>query len=83
MHGFLNLLLAASLAWQGGSAEQVCATLEETEPSAFAFDDYGASWHGRRLLNAQLAETRGNFMMSFGSCSFEEPLAELEAMGLL
>jgi hypothetical protein len=83
MHGFLNLLLAASVAWQGGSAEEVCATLEETDPTAFAFDDDGAGWHGRRLLNAQLAETREEFMISFGSCSFEEPLTELGAMGLL
>ena len=83
MHGFLNVLLAACLAWYDGSPAQVRATLEETDAAAFRFDDTGVSWHGHRLSNAQLAAAREEFIVSFGSCSFEEPLQELRKLELL
>ena len=83
MHGFLNVLLAACLAWYGGSRAQVRATLEETHAAAFRFDDAGVAWHGHRLSNAQLAAAREEFIVSFGSCSFEEPLQELRKLELL
>jgi hypothetical protein len=83
MHGFLNVLLAASLAWFGGSLIQVCATLEESDSGAFQFHDAGASWHGHGLLNAQLATAREEFIASFGSCSFEEPMQELRELQLV
>jgi hypothetical protein len=31
----------------------------------------------------EIAEARERFAHSFGSCSFEEPLADLRALGLL
>jgi hypothetical protein len=83
MHGFLNVLLASCLAWHGGDVGGVRATLEETDAAAFRFDDSGATWNGYSLSNAQLAAARAEFMMSFGSCSFEEPIEELQSMGLL
>jgi hypothetical protein len=83
MHGFLNVLLAACLGWYGGSRAQVRATLEETDAAALRFDDEGVAWHGHRLSNAQLAAAREEFIVSFGSCSFEEPLQELGKLELL
>src|SRR5665213_3145408 len=71
MHGFLNLFLAADLAWNGGSEKEIRATLEETSPDAFSFNDAAGQRAGDR------------FFVSFGSCSFEEPLRELKALGLL
>lgn len=83
MHGFLNVLLAASLAWHGGSQAAVCATLEEQDAAAFRFHDAGVIWHEHRLSNAQLAAARAEFIVSFGSCSFEEPMQELRNRELL
>jgi hypothetical protein len=83
MHGFLNVLLAAGVAWHGGYRMLVRATLEESDAAAFRFDDAGAAWHGQRLSNAQLAASRDEFIVSFGSCSFEEPLQELRNLELL
>ena len=77
MHGFLNVFLAAALL---DDADEV---LHEEDPSAFAFDDEGVSWRGARVSSDALRAVRRDSAVSFGSCSFEEPLADLRALGLL
>jgi hypothetical protein len=83
MHGFVNLFLAAALLWHGGSEVAAIATLEEESPGAFHFDDEAAAWHANRIATAQLREAREQFAISFGSCSFEEPIADLQKLGWL
>jgi len=83
MHGFVNLFLAAALAYEGAAPPEIAATLEERAPSAFHWDDGGVNWHGHRLTTRQIARSRDTFAISFGSCSFEEPLADLRALGWL
>lgn len=80
MHGFLNVFLAAALAWHGD--RDIEPVLSETDPAAFRFDDR-AHWRDRSLDAEQVREARQNFAHSFGSCSFEEPVSDLEALGLL
>lgn len=80
MHGFLNVLLASAFAWHG--ERQIEPILSETDPSAFRFDEQ-AHWRDKSLTVEQLQETRGKFMHSVGSCSFEEPVQDLQALGLL
>lgn len=75
MHGFLNVFLAAAML---DHAEEV---LLESDPRAFTFDDDGASWRGVRVSVAGLAELRRTFAISFGSCSFEEPISDLQELG--
>lgn len=83
MHGFVNVFLAAALLRAGGSVEDAVALLEETSPQAIRFDEQGASWLTHRLSRAQLEETRRDFALSVGSCSFEEPPADLRKLGWL
>lgn len=40
-------------------------------------------WRDRAVSTAQLAARREQFAISFGSCSFEEPISDLAAMGIL
>jgi hypothetical protein len=80
MHGFVNLFLAAALAWRG---EDPLATLDEQSAAAFQFGDGAVEWHGHTASAAELREIRENFAISFGSCSFEEPIADLKALGWL
>jgi hypothetical protein len=80
MHGFLNVFLAAAFLWHGES--DIAAILAETEPAAFHFDQ-SAHWRGESLSANQIAEARLQFAHSFGSCSFEEPIADLEQLGWL
>jgi hypothetical protein len=77
MHGFLNVFLAAAM------LEDAEAILEERDPGALAFDDDGATWRDRRVRTADLEAIRRDFATSFGSCSFEEPVADLRALGWL
>jgi hypothetical protein len=79
MHGFLNLAVAAALLWAGKAGpEEARAALEERSAAAFRFDGGGLSWRHVRLGLGEIAGARGSFFRSFGSCSFEEPAAELE-----
>lgn len=77
MHGFLNVFLAAAM------LDDAEAILREEQASAFVFDDAGASWRDRRVSTEELARMRRDFATSFGSCSFEEPIADLEELGWL
>jgi hypothetical protein len=81
MYGFLNLLLAAAVAWVGGSAAELRAALLEDAAAAIRLDTESLQWREVRLSAAQLGELRQNFFHGFGSCSFREPLDELKARG--
>jgi hypothetical protein len=76
-HGFLNLLAAATFE---GHEEPA---LEETEASAFALTADAFTWRARSASPARLATVRRDLLHSIGSCSFFEPVEELEALGML
>lgn len=77
MHGFLNVFIAAALP---RFATQI---LLEENPRAFAFDDGGLWWHDLRVTSEELVRLREQFAISFGSCSFEEPIDDLKESGWL
>lgn len=77
MYGFLNVFLAAGLIHKGEPEEVALAVLEESDPGKFTFDDSAITWRDKHLTTAQLAATRAEFAIAFGSCSFREPVDEL------
>lgn len=77
MHGFLNVFIAAAI------PEFATQILEEENPRAFGFDDGGLWWHDLRVTCEELARVREDFAISFGSCSFEEPIRDLQELGWL
>ncbi len=83
MFGYLNLFVAATFHRAGLPEAAVVDLLEETAPDAISFDDRGASWRGNRVTLAQLLDTRHHFAVSFGSCSFTEPVNEAAELHLL
>jgi hypothetical protein len=83
MHGFLNVLLAATLAYNGAPEPELLSVLEFDSQEAFRFEEESASLGGNRLRVPQIAEMRQNFMTSFGSCSFDEPIDDLNELKLL
>jgi hypothetical protein len=83
MHGFLNVFVAAAFAWHGTECNVLLDVLNETEADVFAFGPKSLEWRGRTLSTEQIADARRNFAHSFGSCSFEEPIGDLRALGLL
>lgn len=83
MYGFLNILLAMALARFDMDEEALRELLTESSPAAFSFDDTSVQWRRHRLTVEQLELARQQIMAAFGSCSFEEPVRELQAMHLL
>jgi hypothetical protein len=79
MHGFLNVFLAAALIHHRYPVALAEELLDERAPSALTFDEESIAWRGHRLSTAELAASRA-FAISFGSCSFEEPVGELAAL---
>ena len=82
MFGFLNLFLAASFARQGMDAAVLAELLEARDVGAFRINDDHVTWRGHVLAAAALANDRDHFAVSFGSCSFREPLDDLSALSL-
>jgi hypothetical protein len=76
-HGFVNLLAATALP----DADTV-AIVGETDPGAFEFSASGLRWRDRVADVEALARARELFT-AYGSCSFEEPVADLVAHGIL
>ncbi|MGA9530185.1 MAG: hypothetical protein WBS24_18875 [Terriglobales bacterium] len=83
MHGFLNVFLAAAFLRSGMEPKLAAELLEERNAEAFQFDSDEIGWRGRRLTWRDIAETRQHFALSFGSCSFMEPVDDLRALHLL
>ncbi len=83
MHGFVNLFLAAAFARLGEPRELLIRILNEQDAAAFQFGDEAATWRGRKLSTGDIAAARSELAHSFGSCSFEEPVADLRALGWL
>jgi hypothetical protein len=83
MHGFMNLLCAAALVWFGGEAKEAEQLLEEGGPHAWHVATTAIRWRSWIWSTNQLQEVREQFLMSIGSCSFSEPINDLEALGWL
>jgi hypothetical protein len=84
MHGFINVFIAAAMVREHGiEASRAAAILQETDAAAFKFTPEGVRWDGLVLGDAELAEAREGFALSYGSCSFDEPVEDLKGLGLL
>ena len=83
MHGFLNLLVASALAECGEDEATVIDALEETDAGAFNVTRAGLAWRATRVGVATVRSIRAERFPSYGSCSFDEPIADLTALGLL
>ncbi|MGH9162996.1 MAG: hypothetical protein ACRD2X_23790, partial [Vicinamibacteraceae bacterium] len=89
-HGFVNLVLAAAFAWdaidRGAEVQmvrdEITHILELDDPRLLVVDDQRVAWGRAVALPVErLEEARRRFMVAFGSCSFEEPVEELQTLG--
>jgi hypothetical protein len=83
MHGFVNVFLAAAYLRAGMEAALAVQLLEERSAEAFHFDLDGVSWRKHRLSRREIEAARQRFAVSFGSCSFTEPVDDLKSIRLL
>jgi hypothetical protein len=83
MHGFLNVLGAAVLAAEHRwDTNQTAMMLEDENVDSFSFADDFFAWREWRIDTKRL-QYRRRFVVSFGSCSFDEPRDDLRALKLL
>lgn len=83
MHGFVNVFGAAVLAHARNLHEdQVRQIIEDREPANFRFDQEGLRWK-ELLATVEEIKAARKWVHSFGSCSFDEPLADLKELGWL
>jgi hypothetical protein len=76
-HGFVNLLAAS--VFEGDES----AALAEREPGAFAVDSTVFTWRDRSASAEEVTRVRDDLFHSIGSCSFFEPVEELETLRVL
>lgn len=84
MNGFLNVFLAAAFLREGYKSDLIHELLEDEWAESFTFDETGITWRQEYFIStAQLKALRMRGAISFGSCSFEEPIADLREMKIL
>ena len=83
MHGFFALLLAAALCYNGLTRTDAPRRLALDTLEGVTIDDDGIAWESYRVSVDEITRVRRRLFVSFGSCSFDEPVADLVALGLL
>ena len=83
MHGFLNVFLAAAFAQNGMDAARVVEILDETSLEAFQVEERSITWRNEMVVVGHIRNARSLFSTSFGSCSFTEPIEDLQRLNLL
>lgn len=83
MYGYLNIFLAAAFLEAGMNDADLVQLLEESDPAALTLDDESVRWRTYSITTSDLSDTRRLFAISFGSCSFDEPVSEAKALNLL
>src|SRR2546421_4450676 len=83
MHGFLNVLGAAVLAAEHRwDTNQTATMLEDENLESFSFAEDFFGWREWRIDTKRL-QYRRRFVVSFRSCSFDEPREDVRALNLL
>ena len=83
MHGFLNVLGAGVLSAEHHWDEaQTIEMLEDQRAASFEFHDTVFAWRDWEITLDRI-KARRKFVTSFGSCSFNEPREDLQALKLL
>ena len=84
MHGFVNVFGGSALVRAAdGDGTLLCRLLDDESARSFALADDALMWGELRATAEQIAAARRDLATSFGSCSFTEPIEDLEALGWL
>lgn len=83
VHGFVNLLMATALAWSGADTTTVEEAVDEDGNEAFSISVAFASWRSHEFSGPSLRRMRTSGFVAYGSCDFDEPVKELEQLGLV
>lgn len=80
MYGYLNVLLAFAVLHGGGAVADAEAMLCANDVTALSFTDEAIRWNRTTISAASIRAARARHLVSFGSCSFREPVEEFAAL---
>lgn len=79
MHGFINLFGAAILAHVHRLTDvDIIPILADENPASFSFHETHFAWGDLSATTAEIRALRQSALLSFGSCSFDEPRHDLQ-----
>lgn len=84
MHGFLNVFGGAMLSYAHDlTDEELIEILRDEDYDHFTFTEEAFKWRDLAVFTGEIRELREVALISFGSCSFDEPREDLQKMGFL
>src|SRR5258708_32412167 len=84
MHGCFNVFGAGMLDHVHHlTRPEIQTIVEEEKATAFKFAGDAFAWQNLKATADEIAGLRQNVLISFGSCSFDEPRDDLRTLGLL
>lgn len=83
MHGFLNVFLAAVFHHNGLTHRDTIDLLNARALDDVVFDDEKIQWREYVVTTNEVSTIRRRHAVSFGSCSFTDPVDDLTRLGLL
>lgn len=83
MNGFLNLFLTVAFLRKNLNSTFVHELMKETDANNFTFTDDGATWKDHAVTTQEIEIARQRCVISFGSCSFTEPIEDLKTLNIL
>ena len=84
MHGFINVFGAGIIAMRHNISDKgIEEILRDEDPDNFIFTDEYFSWKDWKIETDDIEFARKNLVLSFGSCSFDDPVEDLISLNLL
>ena len=83
MHGFLNVFLTAAFQYNGLTRADALELLSLSSLDGVSLHDHVIEWKDYYITLQEISTVRRRSAISFGSCSFREPVDELNELGLL
>ncbi|MCX7877289.1 MAG: hypothetical protein N2510_01460 [Ignavibacteria bacterium] len=84
VHGFFNVFISGIMAYALNiSEEEIVSIINEEDVNEFQFTENYLKWKDYEVTLQHIREGRENLMVSFGSCSFTEPVEDLIKLKLI
>lgn len=84
MHGFINVFGAGILAFRHTiSDRELSEMISDEDPANFKFSEDAFEWREWKSDTEEIHGARNGLVLSFGSCSFDEPVEDLKRLQLI
>lgn len=83
MNGFLNLFLTSAFLRQNLNHTFVHDLMHDVDEKNFRFEDQGIFWKENFVSLKEIEIARQKCAISFGSCSFDEPVEDLRQLSVI